>query len=86
MGHSRNEIKEWFEEMYNGGFNFMLVVTDTFDYTTYAVGVQVRKFWEKHDYYNNPDKMSRVMEVYNLDMDVEEQLDERRAFHYPEEK
>lgn len=85
MGTSRNEIREWFEQFYNEGFNFMLVVTDTFDYTTYAVGVPKRKFWKKHEQYNDSKKMSRVMEVYNLDMDMEEQLAERRAFNYPED-
>ena len=58
----------------------MLVVTDTFDYTDYPVfckGNVDDKIKEYQDY----QRMSKVTEVYNLNMDIEKQLNEYRAWN-----
>lgn len=60
----------------------MLVVCDTFDHEDYDVpvmpGENVRKIFHS---YNGMD-MQRVMEVYNLSMDLEAQLQQDRVFNF----
>lgn len=58
----------------------MLVVCDTFDYEDYDVCVFPGKDINKEiaDYQKN---MQRVMEVYNLSMDLEEQLNQKRSWN-----
>lgn len=59
----------------------MVIVCDTFDYEDYPTFVMptddVVKTASEHDGPN----MQKVMEVYDLRMDIETQLDEKRAFH-----
>lgn len=85
MGISREQIKEWFEKNYNEGFDYMLIVVDTFDYGDYAVGVPKKEIHIVFDKFHMKN-MQRVMEVYNLDMNMEEQLNEKRAWHLPERR
>ncbi len=60
----------------------MIIVCDTFDYEDYPVYVtseqDVRKVKEGFDGKN----MQKVMEVYKLSMDIEEQLAQTRSFNY----
>jgi len=80
---TKNEIQEWFEECVTGGYDYMLVVTDTFDYTVFSVGAFIKDFEEAFEHYNSSKEMLRIMEVYDLHMDMEEQLQEHRAWHKP---
>ena len=61
----------------------MLVVTDTFDYEDFPVFVgkdeNVHEVYREH---SDSNKMSKVMEVYNLSMDLDEQLSAGRAFNF----
>ena len=82
MPTTRQEIAEWFEEGVKNSKTHMIVVCDTFDYDDYPVfvseGESARTAYEERDGRN----MQRVMEVYNLRMDMETQLNERRAFNF----
>jgi hypothetical protein len=61
----------------------MIVACDTFDYEDFPVNVMPGEDPKKKAAeYDNPNKMLRLMEVYSLSRDIEEQLRERRAFHY----
>jgi hypothetical protein len=75
-------IRKWLEYGKENGATHLIVVCDTYDYTDYPVyvspGEDVREVAEKHRDKN----MQRVMEIYNLAEDWEDQLDEPRAFHY----
>jgi hypothetical protein len=79
---TRAMIAEWLEEAKLKGATHMIVVCDTFDYRDYPVFVlcetDVRDEIKK---YQNSEQMSRVMEVYDLGMPLNEQLSERRAWH-----
>jgi hypothetical protein len=59
---------------------FMVVVCDTFDYEDYPVFCTASECIERVE---DPGSMQRVMEVYDLSMDLEAQLRERRAWHPP---
>lgn len=82
MGTTREDIREWLVEGRRRGMTHCVVVVDTFDYGDYPVYVKpdqdVRKVFEE---YNGPN-MQRVVEVYALHLNWDEQLNERRAFHF----
>ena len=65
-----------------GEYSHVLICCDTFDYEDYPVYVKYGENIEsvvKH--YNDYNKMSKVMEVYNYNLDLEMQLNEKRAYH-----
>lgn len=79
---SRQEIAGWFDEGVAKGASHMIVVCDTFDYSDYPVFTTPDTFWEQHKSHNGPN-MTKIIEVYDLALDKESQLSERRAFHLP---
>ncbi len=82
MGTTKGEIRGWLEEGKRLGATHCLVVCDTFDYEDYPVYVlQGENVRSKYDELCEA-AMSRVMEVYDLRMDIGAQLDELRAFHF----
>ena len=81
VGTTQEDIRTWLERGKKEGATHVIVVCDTFDYGDYPVmvmpGEDAREKYEDH----NGKNMQRVMEVYDLRMDIESQLNERRAFH-----
>ena len=83
---SGEEIKSWLESGIADGSKYVLIYCDEFDYSDYPVYAENDdEFWRQYD---NPlhqsANMQRLMEVYDLSMDIEKQLDEYRAMHMPE--
>lgn len=61
----------------------MIVVCDTFDHGDFPVYVkQGQDAQEERSRLNSPENMTRVMEVYNLAMSLEDQLSQDRAFNF----
>lgn len=85
MAATKKDIERWFVEGKKDEVEFMIVVCDSFVYEYYPVFVKGTDFWKK---INEIDKksMRRIMEVYDLSMDMEFQLDEPRAFHFPKSR
>lgn len=81
MSTTREDIRTWFKEGVAKGATHVVVVCDTFDYEDYPIFVMpaddVVKTASEHDGPN----MQKVMEVYDLGMDMEAQLDEKQALH-----
>lgn len=81
MAATQNDIRLWLSQAKAKGAAYMLVVVDTFDYGDYPVyvlpGQDVRKRIEAYHDVN----MQRVMEVYNLSLDTEQQVREARAWN-----
>jgi len=78
---SKQKLRQWFMEGAKEGYEFMIVCCDTFsldDYPAYTRG-GLTAF--KETYKRLMD--DRIMEVYDLRMDIEMQMNETRAFHYP---
>lgn len=81
MSANINDIKQWLETGKEKGATHVIVALDTWDYSNYPVYVltkddvkeKVREFDSKQD---------RIDEVYNLSMDIEQQLGARRAKNY----
>ena len=86
MGTTKDEIRSWLKGLLilDGTIedhSHMLVVCDGFDYEDYPVYVKrTEDVQEKIDEFQ-AQEMQRVIEVYNLDMDIEEQLAVERAWN-----
>lgn len=81
MATTKDTIHRWIKRGIEENATHMIVVCDTFDHTDYPVYVyssQLTK--EKIEYIQNA-SMQRVMEVYNLSMDIEAQLNQFRAWN-----
>jgi dCMP deaminase len=69
-----SKIREWLSLTDNTTHSHLLVVSDTFEYSEYPVDVENGKNVKDVIAEYNGKNMQRVMEVYNLNMDIEEQL------------
>ena len=78
---TKNEIKNWFQQGVDTKATHMIIVCDTFDYEDYPVYVKqdekVSEVLPKYDRSN----MQKIMEVYDLSLDMKMQLEESRAYH-----
>lgn len=84
MSTSVQTISRWFDEgVRNKHAEFMIVVTDTFDWDDYPVYTTAGKFSDNYHRHNGPN-MQKVTEVYDLSKDKQAQLNQKRAFNYPE--
>ena len=81
MATTQAEIRGWLNEGQRKRATHVIVATDTFSHEDYPVyvmpGEDVAQRAEEHDGPN----MQRVVEVYDLSMDLEMQLREERAYH-----
>ena len=81
MAASKGMIREWLRRGKESGATHVIIVCDTWDYEDYPSYINPgESVQEKLDYYQRAD-MQRVMEVYDLSMDIESQLAEGRAWH-----
>ena len=82
MGISREDISSMFDYGVKQGATHMLIVCDTYDWEDYPVfvsqGEDVRETYNKY----NGNNMQKVMEVYNLSIDKEEQLNQYRVHNF----
>lgn len=81
MATTTENIREWLNNA-DKTHTHVIVVCDTFDYDDYPVYVNKdenpREIAKKYDGKN----MQKIMECYSLSIDIEQQLRERRAFHW----
>lgn len=82
MSTSRQEIRSWLVDAKALGMTHCIIVCDTYDHSDYPVYVKPGQ--DPHQIYRNYNgvDMQRVMEVYNLSMDLEKQLNEHRSFNF----
>ncbi|MEE8113630.1 MAG: hypothetical protein V3T23_04685 [Nitrososphaerales archaeon] len=78
---TKQEISGWFNRGVSEGADFLIVVCDTYDHEDYPVYASVTDYQTSYDSHRT--NMQRVMEVYDLSMDKDTQLNERRAFNPP---
>lgn len=78
---TQEDIRCWLNEGKAQNATHMLVVCDTYDYEDYPVFVQSHEnVAEKANKYRGQN-MQRIMECYDLNMDFETQLKERRSWN-----
>lgn len=72
MGITREAISAWIKEGRALGMQYLIVACDTFDYEDYPIfckdAQECEKKYKEHDGLN----MQRVMEVYNLTKQIDE--------------
>lgn len=89
MSTSKEEIRRWLEDGKQAGATHVIVAVDTFDHEDYPVCVMPGQDVRAVEKGIRESSMQGVMEVYSMALDIEQQLGERRAFHYevaPNEK
>ena len=81
MATQTTDIRRWLAAAPVGSTH-MVVATDTFDYEDFPVYVGVGEdVGAKVAAYSDPNRMLKVMEVYDLRLPIEDQLKEFRAWH-----
>lgn len=83
MGTTVEDIRRWIDRKPKGTL-WMIVATDTFDYTDYPIYVNDAEERDKKlAEISNPNKLSKVMEVYSFTGKhrIEDQLVTRRAWN-----
>lgn len=81
MAASKEQIGKWIERGIENGATHMIVVYDSWDYEDYPVYVYKHQSASAEVDARNGRDMLRVMEVYNLSMDIVSQLKEYRAWN-----
>lgn len=81
MAATKEDIREWLNKGYEDGFTHMIVACDTFDHSDYPVFVHESEDVKERVEKVRAQEMTRVMEVYSYDMDLEQQLNEKRAYN-----
>jgi hypothetical protein len=78
----QSDLREWFQDGVKEGATHMIVVVDGYDHDDFPVFVTPEE--NSREIAKNYDGVGdyRIMEVYDLRIDMEAQLLERRAFHY----
>ena len=79
---TKQDIREWLEEGQEQGATHVIVMCDTFEWSDYPVFVSPNEKVRKVEKKKKKGNMQKVMEVYNLSMDLNEQLNEFRAKNY----
>jgi hypothetical protein len=79
MGTTKDDIRGWFKSGVSQEATHLIVVCDTYDWEDYPVyvmpGTDAREEVDKRHGVN----MAKVMEVYNLKKDMEEQIEGGRC-------
>ena len=79
MGTTKDDIREWFASGIRQEATHLIVVCDTFEWDDYPVyvlpGQDVKEKESEYDGKN----MQKIMEVYNLSIDMEEQINGDRS-------
>ena len=84
MAANIDNIKGWLKEAIVKGSKYMLVVCDTFDGGDYPVYCETaEKALSEYNSAVKGENMKRLMECYDMSIDVEIQLQEHRAIHPP---
>lgn len=81
MTATLNDIKDWLRRGVAEEATHVIIVCDTYEHENYPVYVMLGEdVFERASKYNGSN-MQTVDEVYDLAMDIDEQLNEHRAFH-----
>lgn len=80
---TRMDLKVWFDMGVKQGATYMIVVCDTFDYGDYPAYVtEEENIHDRISHYRTA-PMQRIMEIYDLSMDRDEQLSTPRVYNHP---
>jgi hypothetical protein len=78
MAATKENIKKWIVDSSDRKMDYMIVVCDQYDYENFPVFVTSENLHKEAKRYGRD--MHKVMEIYDLNGDIEAQLDMHRAF------
>jgi len=81
MTASKQDIERWLESAKEKGATHLIVAVDTFDHDNYPVYVAPHEDINKEIERVNSGSMQGIDEVYNMAMNIEEQLSSFRAYN-----
>ena len=81
MGTTKEDIKEWLETATAQKASHLIVVCDTFSYEDYPIYARDKNDCIQQVDDHNGKNMQKVMEVYNMSMDLKKQIAEHRAMN-----
>ena len=82
MAATQLDIERWFDEGIEYNYTHMIIVCDTFDWSDWPLYVSSHEDAKTVADENDMVNMQRIMEVYNLSMDKDAQIRQRRACNY----
>lgn len=82
MSTDKHCLRFWLARAKELKAEYMIVVCDSFEYEDYPIYTSAQSFARYYQQANGRN-MQKIMEVYDLSLDIEAQLNETRAFHYP---
>jgi len=81
MAANEDQIRAWVNRGIKTGATHVIIVCDHWDYDDFPVYVDKGESVQERVAYYNGNNMCSVMEIYNLSMDIEEQMNEFRAWN-----
>lgn len=81
MAAHLEDIQGWLKQAERQNCTHLIVVCDTFDHEDYPVYVKQGEEVNQHIEHYRHASMQQIMEVYNMSMDLNAQLKERRAYN-----
>lgn len=81
MAATKDEIREWVERGVKIGATHVIILCDTWDWEDFPSYVKQGESVRDEVMRCQAANDLRVMEVYNLSMDIEYQMNEHRAWH-----
>lgn len=81
MSTSQEDIRQWLERAKQNNATHLIVVCDTYDWDDYPVEVTSTENIHECIAKYNGKNMQKIMEVYNLKLDIEKQLNEGRSYN-----
>lgn len=82
---TKSDLISWFKIGVESKENHMIVLCDQiewYDFPRYTSGLE--EFKREFKKYSKPQSAIKIIEVYDLNINMDEQMKEYRAFHYPE--
>jgi hypothetical protein len=80
---SKLQLNDWFDKGVKDSKEFMIIVCDTFDWEDYPVYCMESDFKTVYKSHNRVN-MQKIMEVYDLSMDKNDQLNEGVSMNVPQ--
>lgn len=82
---TKQDLISWFKQGIDLKRDHMIVLCDQIDWYDFPVFTGgLEEFKQEYEKYSKPHSAIKIMGVYDLNMSIDEQMEEIRAFHYPE--
>jgi hypothetical protein len=81
MAATQDTIRKWLIQAKQDNATHLIVVCDTYDWSDYPIGVKPDQKVEEVLALIQNKEMQKVMEVYDLSLNIESQLNEERSWH-----